>query len=91
MVAAISRMPPRRKLFFWKKPLAIPGMEPMLTPQDVDQLYWLDWQGAKEEPTKSPRLYGQDLNTPKGRTEFVGEFVAKASAWWLEQPSCGGG
>ncbi|HEY4416960.1 MAG TPA: hypothetical protein VGO57_14820, partial [Verrucomicrobiae bacterium] len=74
------------KTVFLEEALGHAGMEPLIKPQEIDQLYSLIWDGARVQANDIAKNYGQDLSTPEGRKHFVEEFVAKASAWWLEKP-----
>ena len=74
-----------RKIYL-EETLGHAGMQPLVKPAEIDSLYQLIWRGAPTEAAEIARTYGHDLATPEGRTDFVGEFVAKASSWYLEHP-----
>ena len=58
-----------------------------MKPGETEQLFDLIRRGAPEQAAEIAKTYGHDLSTPKGRAEFVGEFVAKASSWAAEKPA----
>lgn len=82
----IKDVPTARKTYL-EETLGHGGMEPLIKPREVEQMFDLIQRGAPEKAAEIARLYEHDLKSPSGRAEFVGEFVAKASEWSLQKPN----